>query len=173
MSESVLASDGTVSTFEVAEGLLENRPLVRRLVGYAWSRFRLPREDAEDLIQETLLALCQQQAQVAFPDGFVFQVFHRACIRRARLNRVDVRREIPLPDMGDREPAHLPPDAGIRIDIRRAYTSLAATCRMILSAYYVEGRTMKEAADYASIASSGAMKTINRCLKRLKQCLLT
>jgi RNA polymerase sigma factor (sigma-70 family) len=171
LSENVLAAEGTATTFEVAERLLGDVVQVRRLVVYAWVRFHLPKEDAEDLLQETLLALCRQNQRVRRPEGFVFQVFHRACVRQTRRSGRDPSGRPACQGRTPVEPAYIPADAGIRIDVRRAFGSLASTCRRILSAYYVEGRSMKEAAGLAEIASSGAMKTIDRCLKKLKQCL--
>jgi RNA polymerase sigma factor (sigma-70 family) len=171
VSENVRAAEGMATTLEVAERLLGDVVQVRRLVVYAWVRFHLPKEDAEDLLQETLLALCRQNERVRRPEGFVFQVFHRACVRQARRAGRDPSGSPACQGRRPAEPAYLPADAGIRIDVRRAFGSLASTCRRILSAYYVEGRSMKEAAGLAEIASSGAMKTIDRCLKKLKQCL--
>ena len=58
-----------------------------------------------------------------------------------------------------------------RIALREALGEISSACRRILSAYYIEGQSLNEAARSLDLASSGVFKTINRCLKRLRACL--
>ncbi|PYQ65429.1 MAG: hypothetical protein DMF54_11120 [Acidobacteria bacterium] len=58
-----------------------------------------------------------------------------------------------------------------RLALQEALDELSAGCRKLLLAYYFEGRSLREAADVTARAYSGVWKTIDRCLKKLRQCL--
>ena len=66
---------------EVAELLLLDQHLVRKLIALAHSRFGIDESDAEDLVQETALEIARSPSLIASPDGFAFQVFHNRCVR--------------------------------------------------------------------------------------------
>ena len=53
----------------------------------------------------------------------------------------------------------------------QALEEISAGCRKLLFAYYFEGKSLREAADATARAYSGVWKTIDRCLKKLRQCL--
>jgi len=69
------------SGFEVAEYLVLDRKLVRKLVALAGSRFGIDEVDAEDLVQEPALEIARSPALIASPEGYAFQVFHNRCAR--------------------------------------------------------------------------------------------
>jgi DNA-directed RNA polymerase specialized sigma24 family protein len=47
---------------------------------------------------------------------------------------------------------------------------ISASCRRLLAAYYIEGRSLREAARVVSLQYSSVAKTISRCLKKLRKC---
>jgi RNA polymerase sigma factor (sigma-70 family) len=147
-----------------------------RLIGYARLRFGIDRDDAEDLLQETALEVLLQRALVRSPKGFVFTVFHARCSRFLRRNVTDRRLfRQSEPSEPERSPSDSGPPACETIDSRlalqEALEEISAGCRKLLFAYYFEGKSLREAADATARAYSGVWKTIDRCLKKLRQCL--
>jgi DNA-directed RNA polymerase specialized sigma24 family protein len=64
-----------------------------------------------------------------------------------------------------------PEELDSRLLVQRGLEEISASCRKLLHAYYVEGRSLRESADAMALAYSGVWKTINRCLKKLRACL--
>lgn len=152
------ARPGTV----VAEELAVDSRQHRRLRAYALKRFGIPAEDAEDLLQETMLELLRA-GSVLRPQGFVFRLFHTRCCRYVERC---VRQRTPLPP-----PAASPLPVELDLALRQGFSELTASCRGLLTAYYIEGQSLKSTASRMALAHSGVWKLINRCLKRLRSCL--
>ena len=157
---------------QAAEAVLLDGRQRAKLLAYARARFGIPLEDAEDLLQDTALDLLRQQGLVRSAAGFVFAAF------RARggwfLARRRLRREVfsgELEPLGDSSPTATPDALDRRLAIREALQAISSSCRRLLAAYYIEGRSLAEAARILALASSGVAKTINRCLRRLRECL--
>jgi RNA polymerase sigma factor (sigma-70 family) len=144
-----------------------------RLIGYARLRFGIDRDNAEDLLQETALEVLRQRALVRSPKGFVFTVFQARCLRLLRRHIAD--RRLFSPSEPETSPGVSDPAAGETIDSRlslqKALEEISPGCRKLLFAYYFEGRSLREAADATARAYSGVWRTIDRCLKKLRQCL--
>jgi RNA polymerase sigma factor (sigma-70 family) len=144
-----------------------------RLIGYARLRFGIDRDNAEDLLQETALEVLRQRALVRSPKGFVFTVFHARCSRFLRRNVTDRRL------FRSNEPETSPATSDSpscetidsRLSLQKALEEISPGCRKLLFAYYFEGKSLREAADATARAYSGVWKTIDRCLKKLRQCL--
>jgi RNA polymerase sigma factor (sigma-70 family) len=158
------------TTWQVAEAVLVDSGQRGTLIGYARERFGIPPEDADDLLQETALELIRQQGHVRNPGGFVFAVFRNRC--RRFLERRARRREV----FAEAAAADAPgPEVGCGLDerlaLREALSEVSSGCRELLAAHYVEGQTLTEAAQRLALRSSGIVKTLSRCLKRLRKCL--
>jgi RNA polymerase sigma factor (sigma-70 family) len=144
-----------------------------RLIGYARLRFGIDRDNAEDLLQETALDLLRLRSLVRSPKGFVFTVFRARCSRFLRRNVAD--RQLFTPSEPETassasgEPACETIDS--RLALQEAMEEISPGCRKLLFAYYFEGKSLREAADATARAYSGVWKTIDRCLKKLRQCL--
>ncbi len=152
---------------EVAEVLASDDRLRRRLVAYARARFGIGEEAFEDLFQETFVELMKSSQLIEHADGFVFRLFHVRCctligqsVRRRELAAV-------VPAWTEREEAS--PD--VRVLLRQGFSQVSASCRRLLRAYYLEGRSLKETALELAVSSKGVWKLINRCVRRLKACL--
>ncbi len=158
---------------QVAEALLLDTQRRGKLVAYARSHFGIALEDAEDLLQDTALELLRQRGYVgSSPHGFVFAVFRARC---GRFFRTHLRRDEIFAKAAD-ECEAIPHPAGPermdqRLALRQALCGISSSCRRLLSAYYVEGQSLREAAERMTVAYSGVWKTINRCLRRLRECL--
>ncbi len=155
---------------EVAEAFLLDSAHRGKLLAFARGRFGIDSQDAEDLLQDTALELLRHTSVVQSPEGFVFAVFRSRCVRFVTSHRK--RGEAPHDPSEDAIPAG--ENAGgmeARIALREALGEISSACRRILSAYYIEGQSLNEAARSMDLAFSGVFKTINRCLKRLRACL--
>jgi len=157
----------------VVEAVLLDPNERSRLVRYARARFGIDSDTAEDLLQETALDLLRHQSLVRSPKGFVFAVFRVRCSRLLRKNVAD-RRVFAPAEPGTRQGASESSDSQTidsRLALQEALEEVSAGCRQLLRAYYFEGRSLREAADVTARADSGVWKTIDRCLKKLRQCL--
>lgn len=159
------------TTREIAETLQDGQER-SRLCAYALSRFGIESWDAEDLLQETALELVRQRTTVRSPRGFVFRVFHTKCCRFLEKRRAEFRIFTgtgPSADSGREESQD--ESASQRVALREVFRTISSSCRKILLAYYVEGRSLRETARTVPLPYSGVWSTISRCLRRLRSCL--
>jgi RNA polymerase sigma factor (sigma-70 family) len=167
-----MSADAPPNTRQIAESVLLDETQRRKLFAYASARFAISAQDAEDLLQETALELLRCRSYVRNPEAFVFAVFRTRCARFTG-GQVTARAVFAEGQAHPERPAR----AGVNdqtdsaIALREALSEVSTACRRLLSAYYVEGRSLREAARTVSLAYSGISKTINRCLKRLRRCL--
>ena len=158
-------------TRQIAEAILLDRTRRSKLFAFARSRFGIGSDDAEDLLQETAFELLRHRGYVHSPDGFVFTVFRARCARfvRGAQNHRQVF-EDEAEEIDARDP-RLPDGVDRRLALREALAEISASCRRLLAAYYIEGRSLREAARVMSLQYSSVAKTISRCLKKLRRCL--
>lgn len=154
------------------EGVLSDPAQRLRLAAYARSRFGIDSDTAEDLLQETALEVLGQRSLVSSPRGFIFTVFHARCCRFLRNQQARYR----VFDRGDRATLEEAPNAAeaseridSRLTVEQALEEISEGCRKLLLAYYVEGQTLREAANRTALAYSGVWKTITRCLQKLRR----
>ncbi len=162
-----------LTSHEVAQAVVLDGEQRSSLVAYARSRFGIDQDDAQDLLQETALELLRQRTVVRSPRGFTFRLFHRRCCRFIRLRQADRQvfapAEEPVKTACDSEPLETTADR--QLTLQRVLETISSSCRRILLAYYVEGRSLKETAQAIPTPYPGVWNTINRCLRRLRACL--
>jgi len=161
----------SLTSHEIAQAVALDGEQRSRLVAYARSHFGIGPDDAQDLLQETALELLRQRILVRSPRGFTFRVFHRRCCQFIRHRRED--RQVfthPEEPVEVCDPA-LADTADRHLTLRRVMDTISSSCRKILLAYYVEGRSLKETAQAIPLPYPGVWNTINRCLRRLRACL--
>jgi RNA polymerase sigma factor (sigma-70 family) len=163
----VSATSHLRSGFEVAEFLVLDHQLVRKLLVLARSRFGIEGCDAEDLVQETALEIARSSALIASPEGYAFQVFHNRCARflekRAKTSAVFV-------EQGDWERVPAADEkADERTIVRAALARISPTCRTLLTSYYVEGASLRETAARTGHSSKQVWKRLSACLRKLKE----
>ena len=56
-----------------------------------------------------------------------------------------------------------------QLALREALNEISSSCRRLLAAYYVEGRTLRDASHSVALAVSAVPKTLSRCLERLRR----
>jgi RNA polymerase sigma factor (sigma-70 family) len=160
------------ASVEVAEALMADREQRRRLCAYARVKFGIDREDAEDVLQETAIDVMRAVGPILRPEGFVFKVFRAKCC--GHLSRLPARRAVvALADAHGTVLAQAPDGLGSDeiLALRQGLARISAKCRQLLRAHYIEGKSLRETGDEMSLAGSGVWNLINRCLRRLKQCL--
>jgi RNA polymerase sigma factor (sigma-70 family) len=169
-SARVLAADGRpLSGVEVAEYLVLDQKLVRKLVALARTRFGIGEDDAEDLVQETALEIVRSPSLIASPEGFAFQVFHNRC---SRFLTRKTRRKALIAEPGFANPT---PSVDANLDetaiVRAGFAQISPTCRTLLRSYYVEGASLKETAARTGHSSKQVWKRLSACLKKLKEAI--
>jgi len=162
--------EGLRSGRDVAEFLLTDVEHRTRFVTYARVRFGIGPEDAEDLLQETVLELIRVERAIHSPTGLAFQIFHRRCCRH--LTRSRRARHAPLNEQSpEMETVPEVDRADGLVLLRQGFEKISVACRQLLTAYYLEGKSIKETADEMSLASSGIWTLVNRCIQKLRVCL--
>jgi RNA polymerase sigma factor (sigma-70 family) len=156
---------------ETAVALLLDREQVERLMGLAFKRFGIRREEAEELLAETLLELSGSRAAIKNHKGFAFHIFYIRCCRW--LERERRRRDEPagLDPGAGRPNGHGAAEAEWSVALRQAFGRLSPGCRRLLVGYYYEGLTLKEAGEVTGHSWKQVWKRLDGCLRRLKQCL--
>jgi RNA polymerase sigma factor (sigma-70 family) len=157
---------------QLVEAVLLDASQRRRLLAYARSRFGIATADAEDLLQDTLLELLRKRQHIRSPEGFVFTLFRDCCARHVAAGRRSGQifsREAAPPETPP-QPAG-PEGIERRVALRQALGGISSVCRRLICAFYIEGRSLREVAETLAATEFGVSKTINRCLRRLRQCL--
>ena len=156
---------------EAAVALLLDRAQVERLTGMAFKRFGICREEAEELLAETLLELAGSGAAIKNPRGFAFHVFYIRCCRW--LEREGRRRDEPsgLDPGAGRKNGCGAPEAEWSVALKQALGRLSPICRRLIVGYYYEGLTLKESGEATGHSWKQVWKRLDGCLRRLKQCL--
>lgn len=159
---------------EVAEELADDAAHRQALRAYAAAKFGIRGDDADDLVQETILQLLRAQAPVHRPKGFILTLFHARCCdhlerRRLRQTADGVSFELDESRRGGRSVGDT---ADRLVSLRRGLQEISPRCRQLLVAYYVEGLSLKEAAARLDLAHRGVWTLIHRCVGRLRTCLL-
>lgn len=156
---------------QVAESLATDSRQRKALRLYAQVKFGIKDQDSEDLIQETMIQLMQSRDLILRPGGFVLRVFHTRCcdhLRRQNLRgRTDAVAAV-LPEVRAHDAQETAP---LALSLRQGFSRISPSCRQLLSAYYVEGRSLKETAEAMELSHRGIWTRINRCLERLRKCL--
>ena len=159
-----------LTSWQVAETVLFDPQERGNLLAFARSRYGIQPEDAEDLVQETAVELLRNQSTVQRPRGLVYAIFRVRCARFLSLGRPSAFAGCTpgLEALPDPRPSEA---IDRQLALRQALGVISSVCRRILAAYYIEGRSLDEAARSVDHAASGVSRTLNRCLKRLRACL--
>ena len=165
-----MSADAPPTPRQVAEAVLLDENQRRRLFAYAGSRFGISLEDSEDILQDTALELLRCRSYVRSPEGFVFAVFRGRCARFVG-SQIAARGTLAAGGGAGCAVALSPDQVDSQVALREALNEVSSACRRLLSAYYVEGQSLREAARTVSLTYSSVAKTISRCLKRLRRCL--
>ncbi|MDX1502822.1 MAG: sigma-70 family RNA polymerase sigma factor [Thermoanaerobaculia bacterium] len=139
-----------------------------------FSAFRIPFEDAEDLLQQSLLAYLHKRDAVEDPERWVVGTIRNRCLMYWRSHRRRIYRSVDtaiLESVAEpRRPAQETHD--LLHDLDGAIEALPPRCRELLRLRYRVGYEPHEAARELGYKSSGIYKILERCLAALTRQLV-
>jgi len=152
-------------TVELEKLLTRCRPQLSRVL----FRYRIPAQDAEDLLQETFLILVAKWDTIRAPEAWLAGTLRNRCIiywRGQRTRLYDLMDHAMLEVLAHAEP---PPQehAELRCDLGEAMARLSPRHRSLLRLRFEYGCTSREAGDRLGYEASSVRKTTQRCLTRL------
>jgi RNA polymerase sigma factor (sigma-70 family) len=153
------------------EEILERaEPKLRRVLG----RYRIPAQDAEDLLQETFLIMVAKAGSIRNPDAWLVGTLANRCIiywRKHRAKLWDLVDTTILELLAD---VQAPPQerADLRYDLDSLLSALPDRCRSLLSLRYGFGCSTAETAEKMGYCKSSIRKVTRRCLAALTEQLL-
>lgn len=127
------------------------------------ARFRVPAQDAEDILQETFLLFIQKRSLIRNDDGWIICVARRQCLkylssRRDKFHRsLDSAIELASPQEA----------VGLRHDLTRALARIPERCRSVLRLRYRLGFGAGEVAEQLGYQRSSVRKIASRCVAAL------
>ena len=133
------------------------------------ARYRIPREDAEDLLQQTLLAFLQKQQQIECPPAWLIGAFRRECLmylRKRQRRLYDAIDTTLLEVCCDPEPPQQERNQLLR-DVESAIDKTPSRCRSILRLRYRLGFATDEIAQELGYQATSVRKIASRCLAAL------
>jgi RNA polymerase sigma factor (sigma-70 family) len=138
------------------EVLGRTRPKLKRVL----SRYRIPAQDAEDLLQETFLIMVSKSETIRNPDAWLVGTLAYRCIIYWRKNRT---RLLDLVDSAILE---------MLADLDALLSDLPNRCRSVLRLRYGFGCSTAEVAEKTGYCKSSIRKVTRRCLTALTAKLL-
>jgi len=157
--------DESQEQFSIEELFETLQPKLRRV----FSRFRLPPEDAEDILQQSFLDLVYKQNQVYNPEAWVVATVRNRCIMYWRKRRRQIWDAV---DSAMLELVAKPEGAGqrqvaLRRDLERILARLPQRCRSVLVLRYGLGYRSQEVAELLGYQPSSIRKVTSRCIAAL------
>lgn len=152
------------------EDLLGNvRQRALRVLGH----FRIPEQDADDLLQQAFLVLLHKGREARDPERWFLGVLRNLCRRywQGRRNALYTSVDDALLE---RLAAPVDPDQGrsdVRRDLDAALGRVPARCEKLLRLRYLQGYRPVEAARHLGYRASSVYKVLQRCIASLTTCL--
>jgi len=148
------------------EGLLKQ---VRPRLKTVFTRYRIPPQDTEDILQQALMALVYRKESIRDPEAWLVGTVRNKCLlywrehRRKLYETVDaaVLEVVAGPVGPDQERAHL------RHDLAQALERLPERCQSLLWMRYRQGYDPPELAERLGYSPSSIGKVTTRCLAAL------
>ncbi len=139
------------------------------------SRYRIPAQDADDLLQETFLIMVSKLGTIRNPDAWAVATLSNRCIiywRRQRSRLLDLVDSTILELLAETE---VPPQEqlDLRCDLDSLLSCLPGRCRSVLQLRYGFGCTTAEVAEKTGYCKSSIRKVTRRCLAALTEQLVT
>jgi RNA polymerase sigma factor (sigma-70 family) len=149
-----------------------DRDVRPRLVRLATTRYRLSREDAEDLVQDLFEAILEKRPRARSPEAYLLTAFLHRCYDLLQTKGRRSRHEMPLliDEVRDDRTPHL---IFVALVVSGGFRRITPECRGLITAYCLEERSLRETAHDAGCSEKAVWKRINQCLRRLTQCLAT
>jgi len=147
---------------------------LRSRFGGVLYRYRIPAEDAEDLVQTALLLAVAKWNDIRDPEAWLFGTLHQRCVLywRRRRSQMERTRQLEDSDLG----RGVEPEQSRRerlADLGKVWHHLPPTQRKLLVLRFQEGMSPREAAQAAGLAYNSVRKITNRAFERLREALGT
>ena len=166
----MLIPERTENAVPFEEFLKAVEPRLKRLL----AMYRIPSEDAEDVLQQALLALLYQWDRVRDPESWLFGTVRRHCLMYWRSQRRRIYSSVdatilewlsaPVESSQDR--------ADLICDLENLIDRLPSRCRTVLRLRFRMGYEPLEVARKMGDRESSIAKVTNRCLAALSRELL-
>jgi len=161
--------------FGVAEPSLEEvlermQPRLKRIL----FRYRIPAQDAEDILQETFLIMVAKWGSIRNPDSWLLATLANRCViywRKYRSRLWDLVDTTILELLAESE-SPVQEQSDLRFDLDALLAALPERCRSILRLRYGLGCSTAEAAERTGYCKSSIRKVTRRCIAALTQQLL-
>jgi RNA polymerase sigma-70 factor (ECF subfamily) len=152
------------------EILARVEPRLKRILG----RYKIPAQDADDLLQETFLIMVAKSGSIRNPDAWLIATLSNRCIiywRKHRARLWDLVDSAILELLADAQ-APAQERADLRFDLDSLLAKLPDRCRSLLQLRYGLGFSTAEAAERMGYCKSSIRKVTRRCLAALTEQLL-
>jgi RNA polymerase sigma factor (sigma-70 family) len=146
------------------------QPKLRRIL----ARYQIPPEDADDIVQTTMLDLVYKQELINNPEGWVLGSVRNRCVIYWRKRRSQLYEAVDsaILELLAKPAGPSQHQAGLRHDLERVLRSLPQRCQDILKLRYGLGYGPTEVAEALGYKPSSIRKVTNRCLARLTRQLV-
>ncbi len=146
------------------------RHLHPRILGVL-SSFQIPREDAEDLLQETLVALIFKWESIRNPESWLLSTLRNRCLIYLRQKDEAVYETVDTAILDVLAGPQSPPQvrADLRHDLNVALSKLPRRCRDLLRLRYGLGQKSSEIAEELGYESEGMRKLTTKSLVLLSR----
>ena len=163
-----LAAGGVNVPFEAFLAGLE--PRLKRLL----ATYRIPSEDAEDLLQQALLALLYQWGRIRDPESWLFGSVKRSCLMywRAHRRRVYSAVDASILEWLAEPSAPSQEHSDLLAELERLIARLPSRCQSLLRLRFRLGYAPPEVAEKLGYRTSSIGKITSRCLTALSRELL-
>lgn len=162
---------GSVSRQDVDRSLEDLLARMRPRIRATFARFRVPEQDAEDLLQQALLTYLLKEKSIHDPERWLIGTLRNMCLVYWRTKRRSVYQAV---DRALLEALAKPTrprqeNDDLRRDLDGAISTLPSRCRSILEQRYTYGCKPAETAKQLGYRSSSIYKVIERCLAALSR----
>lgn len=165
----VAIEDTGASLWETQAQILEKiRPKMQGILRH----YRIPPEDAEDVLQDIYLLLVYKWETLRSPENWLIGATKNRCIMYWRRRRRMQSRTAEVETLEHFAEAPPQKTAELHLDVNRAFARLPERCRTVLRLRYGLGYEPKEVADFLGYSRLSIGKVTNRCFKALVYAIL-
>jgi RNA polymerase sigma factor (sigma-70 family) len=166
----MLIPESTENSDSFEDFLREVEPRLKRLL----ATYRIPSEDAEDVLQQSLLALLYQWERVRDPESWLFGTLRRHCLMywRSQRRRIYSAVDSTLLEWLSEPMAPSQDRVDLLCDLEHLIDRLPSRCRLVLRLRFRLGYEPLEVARELGYRASSIGKITARCLAALSRELL-
>lgn len=146
------------------------QPKLERILCY----YQIPPQDAEDLIQDSVLTLLYKWEKIHSAEAWLLATLKRRCLMywRSRRSRLTDAVDMAILELLAKPAAPAQDTTALSRDLERALECLPARCQNLLRLRYGLGYKPAEVADRMGYRASSIRKVASRCLAALNRQLV-